>query len=493
MGVNVGYRVHGAPDAPALVFVRADGSHASYTYADVERKATAFLERLRSTSLGPGDAVGILAENSDETVFCWLAALRAGLTVVPVNHKLTAAAIAHILQDAGVRHVFADEGRRGLVPTGLPVTELRSPERATAHPGAGVEDIDPEAAAVVLYTSGSTGMPKGVPMTHAGYNWTIDMRLRGGPHSQHRILAAAPLYHINALGAVTFALAVGACIVLLQRFDARLYIEAIARFRCTWLTSVPAMIAMVVREAELLARTDLSSVRIVRMGSSPVSDKLLKQVREIFGGVSLSNHYGTTEGGPLVFGAGPGGKPPPDGAAGWPLPGVQVKLVEGQGREAGEQGELVHKTPATMKGYLNLPEKTRDVLSDDGWYFSGDIFRRDAQGCYWFVARSDDMFVCGGENVYPQEVERVLETHPAVQQACVVPVADDIKGAKPVAFVVLRTGTGATEDELKSHALANGPAWQHPRRVFVVDALPLAGTNKIDRRQLIQRAAAQTA
>ena len=147
------------------------------------------------------------------------------------------------------------------------------------------------------------------------------MRLRGGPHSSHCLIAAAPLYHINALGAVTFALAAGAHAVLLQRFDARLYIDSIARFRCTWLTSVPAMIAMVVRESELLARTDLSSVRIVRMGSSPVSDKLLAQVRQVFGNVNLSNHYGTTEGGPLVFGAGPGGKVTPDGGA----PGLRTQ------------------------------------------------------------------------------------------------------------------------------------------------------------------------
>ncbi|MBP6854262.1 MAG: acyl--CoA ligase [Rhodoferax sp.] len=485
MGLNVGYRVHGAPQDPALTFVLADGSCRSHTYADVERMTGVFQSRLAVLGLAAGDAVGVLAENSDDTIFLWLAALRAGLTVVPVNHKLPAAAVAHILMDASVRHVLVDEGRRHLVPEGMPSSPLESgPEVPAAVPD-GIRDIDPEATCVVLYTSGSTGMPKGVAMSHAGYNWTIDMRLRGGPHSSHCLIAAAPLYHINALGAVTFALAAGAHAVLLQRFDARLYIDSIARFRCTWLTSVPAMIAMVVRESELLARTDLSSVRIVRMGSSPVSDKLLAQVRQVFGNVNLSNHYGTTEGGPLVFGAGPGGKVTPDGGAGWPLPGVDVRLVDEQGRVAADQGVLVHKTPATMKGYLNLPEKTRAVLSDDGWYFSGDIFRRDEDGCYWFVSRSDDMFVCGGENIHPQEAERVLEMHPGVQQACVVPVPDEVKGAKPVAFVVIRPGAAVTEDELKSHALAHGPAYQHPRRIHFVDSLPLAGTNKIDRKLLI--------
>ncbi len=172
-----------------------------------------------------------------------------------------------------------------------------------------------------------------------------------------------------------------------------------------------------------------------------------------------------------------------DLALGWPLPGVEVRLVGPDGHEAAE-GELWIRTPANMPGYLNLPAKTQEVLTGDGWYKSGDVFRRDEAGAYTFVGRTDDMFVCGGENIYPGEVESMLERHGDIVQACVVPVPDEIKGEKPFAFVVLRPGARLTEDEVKRFALDNAPAYQHPRGVVFMEELPLATTNKVDRKAL---------
>lgn len=146
------------------------------------------------------------------------------------------------------------------------------------------------------------------------------------------------------------------------------------------------------------------------------------------------------------------------------------------------------RNPATMAGYLNRPEKTAAALSPDGWYHSGDVVRRDGRGVHWFVGRADDMFVCGGENVWPAEVERRLETHPDVDQAVVVPVPDPVKQSLPVAFVVPRAGSALAPDTVKRHALDTGPAYAHPRHVFLVDAIPLAGTNKIDRATLAAEA-----
>jgi acyl-CoA synthetase (AMP-forming)/AMP-acid ligase II len=290
---------------------------------------------------------------------------------------------------------------------------------------------------------------------------------------------AAPMYHMNALTLVLMSLYGHGTVILLPQFTARMYITAIERYRVTWLTSVPPMIAMMLREKELLARTDLSSVRFIRMGSAPVSESLLAQIGEVLPNAKLTNVYGTTEGGPIVFGPHPQGIEPPLLSVGYPHSEVSVKLLDAPPTGVAT-GVLAVKSPAVMLGYHNRPDLPLPMTAD-GFYITGDVFHRDDQGFYAFVGRADDMFVSGGENIFPGEVEQMLETHPDIVQACVVPVADDIKGTKPVAFVVRRAGASLTEEEAKQFALTHAPAYQHPRRVWFVDTLPLASTNKIDR------------
>ena len=329
-----------------------------------------------------------------------------------------------------------------------------------------------------LYTSGSTGTPKGVVLSHQTHIWVVETRLAGGL-DRHRYLIAAPLYHMNALALSLLACAAHATIVLLPQFSARAYIEAIGRYRCTWLTAVPPMIAMMLREREALARTDLSSVEFVRMGSAPVSASLMQALRRALPQATVTNAYGTTEAGPVVFGSHPDGLPPPELSVGYPHPEVELRLVDGADRNA-EQGVLEMKCPAMMNGYHSRGD-LRPPMTADGFYITGDVFRRDADGFYTFVGRTDDMFVSGGENIYPADVERMLERHPGITQACVVPIDDEIKGQKPVAFIIRKRGHALGEDEVRRFALANAPAYAHPRFVWFVEELPLASTNKVDR------------
>jgi acyl-CoA synthetase (AMP-forming)/AMP-acid ligase II len=396
-----------------------------------------------------------------------------------------------VIRDSEAQLVFCDAARRGDCPADLPVVVFDSDGSDSfasfVDPG-GYDVVVPEPGtpAMFLYTSGSTGKPKGVMLSHDSHLWVARTRAAAQPPEAHRFLVAAPLYHMNALTLVLMSLYGQGTVVLLPQFKVRAYIGAIERYRVTWLTSVPPMIAMMLREPDLLARTDLSSVRFIRMGSAPVGESLLEQIAKVFPNATVTNVYGTTEGGPIVFGPHPAGLEPPPLSVGYPHPEVQVRLLDAP-ESGAATGVLAVKSPAVMLGYHNRKDLPVP-LTADGFYVTGDVFHRDDQGFYTFVGRADDMFVSGGENIYPGEVERMLETHPDIAQACVVPVNDDIKGTKPVAFVVRRAGVALTEEDVKRYALAHAPAYQHPRRVWFIDALPLASTNKIDRAVLKQTA-----
>jgi long-chain acyl-CoA synthetase len=409
---------------------------------------------------------------------------------VPVNFKFPRETIDFILKDSGAEVVFCDAPRRADCPDGIPAITFGPEFDAFLDPGP-FEAVRPvtREPAMFLYTSGSTGVPKGVVLSHHSHLWVVQARLQGGDLSRHRYLIAAPLYHMNALALSQLAIAAHATIVLLPQFTAKSYIDAISRYRCTWLTAVPPMIAMMLRERAAMGVADLASVESIRMGSAPVSESLMKAVREAFPKARITNAYGTTEGGPVVFGPHPEGLAQPDLSVGYPHADVQVRLVEGTNRDA-DEGELEMKSPALMNGYHNRRDLSAPITAD-GFYRTGDVFRRDSNGFYSFVGRADDMFVSGGENIYPGDVERMLERHHAVQQACVVPIADEIKGEKPVAFVVLKPGAEASEAEIKQFALRHAPAYQHPRFVWFVDRLPLSSTNKLDRTQLRREAAAR--
>jgi len=495
---NLGDLIRRDRDADLLAIVDLGGAIAprEFTYRALDAMANAVARGLLACGYARGERIGILAANRVENLAAYYGIMRAGLVAVPVNFKFPPAMVRFVLEDADARMVFCDAARRSAVPDGMP---------AITFDQAGAQGFDalldpgpfeavtpgPDEVAMFLYTSGSTGKPKGVMLSHQSHIWVARTRLGDNDWSRHRYLIAAPLYHMNALALAKLASMAHATIVLLPQFSAAAYIEAIERYRCTWLTAVPPMVAMMLEERDRLARTDLSSVECLRMGSAPVSPSLMAAIREVLPDTQVMNAFGTTEAGPVVFGAHPRGLAQPELSVGCAHAAVALRLGDAD-RPGAAQGVLQMRSPALMLGYHKGAMRNPPLhppFTDDGYYITGDVFRRDQDGFYFFVGRSDDMFVSGGENIYPGEVEKLLESHPAVQQAAVVPVADAIKGQKPAAFVIRRSDSAVSEDTLKAHALANAPAYQHPRWIWFVDALPLASTNKIDRAALIAEAA----
>ncbi len=475
------------PEKTAIIDLGGEAGARTFSFAAIDRMAKGVARGLLARGLERGERVAILSVNRAEYIAAYYGIMRAGLVAVPVNFKFPRAMIDFVLRDSGARLVFCDAPRCADVPADLPSICFGAEFESFLEAGP-FDSVTPtpDEPAMYLYTSGSTGKPKGVVLSHQGHLWVVEMRLQGQELERHRYLIAAPLYHMNALALAKLACAAHATIVLLPQFTARAYIEAIGDYRCTWLTAVPPMIAMMLRERELLTRTDLSSVEFVRMGSAPVSPSLWDALAHALPRAKATNVYGTTEAGPVVFGPHPKGlKQPPD-SVGYPHPQVQLRLTDGTESNP-PQGVLEMKCPAVMLGYHNRPD-LKDAITPDGFYVTKDVFRRDGDGFYYFVGRSDDMFVCGGENIYPGDVERMLETHPAIAQAAVVPIDDDIKGQKPVAFILRAEGAAMTAEEVKRHALANAPANEHPRFVWFLDRLPLASTNKVDRAALMEMA-----
>lgn len=478
----------------ALLDLRDPDRPVALTAFELDARCRTVARGLARRGIGRGARVGILAENRHEFFSSYCGIMLLGAVAVPVNHRLPRATIAHIFKDSGIALALSDGPRRALVPGGVPVVELDAPPddarsfSALLDPGE-LETFVPDetALAEILYTSGSTGLPKGVPLTHRGQLWAMEQYLEPLPEKpRDSTIIVAPLYHMNALFNITMALAARVTVILMPRFEARRYLETVAERRCTRLSGIPTMFALMVRERDLLEGLDLSSVVDVTIGSAPLTDALLAQVQALFPRAHVENGFGTTEAGPAVFGEHPKGLPRPPLSLGYPLSSIGCRLVDG---DTPHEGVLALHTPALMSGYLNLPGATAARMRD-GWYLTGDVMRRDANGFYFFVGRADDMFVCGGENVYPGEVEKLLERHPAVAQAIVVPAPDDIKGQIPVAFIVPRPGTEPTAAEIREYTLAEGPAYAHPRFIEFRTVLPVAGTHKIDRTALTAEAAA---
>jgi long-chain acyl-CoA synthetase len=459
----------------AIVDLRLPDAPREYTYADMERLSGGVARYLQSRDLPKGSRIAVAALNRAEYIAVYFGVMRAGHVIVPVNIKLPKDIIEFIVDDSSIRLAFADAAARDKLPSGLETIDFDDAGRngfaALVKPSA-FDTVTPGAGdlAQILYTSGSTGRPKGVLLSHAGQLWVLKAKTLPAEFAREHQVLAQPLFHMNGLIVTKCIFLGGASLVVMPSFNPVAYTEAMAKYKITSAFAIPTMFARVVKVLDERPDIDLSSIKQIVLASAPLTQALIDRVRAAVPTASVSNN--------------PDGVPTPDLSVGYPVPGSEVRLVDGPDKD---HGTLMMRNPAVMVGYQNLPEKTAQVIKD-GWYISGDVMRRDKNGFFFFFGRADDMFVCSGENIYPLEVEKMLERHPAVAQASVVPLPDDERGQVPVAFIVPVAGARPTVDEIKKFAIDNGPAYNHPRRVEFRADLPLAGTNKIDRNMLTKRA-----
>ena len=478
-----------APEAEAVVDLSDPQAPRHWTYGELDALADAVADGLRSAGVVPGERVGLVCSNSARAVAVLLGSMRAGCVAVPVNPRAGAETLRFMFDDAAMAIIFADVASLGVVPADRKFVRLDGPQFESFLRAGAFEAVEtrPDDPALILYTSGSTGRPKGVLLSHssqlliaAGYAtpFMADC-LAAGP-----AIVAAPIFHMNATVNLTTTFLLHGALVLLARFDAVAFIDALATYRVSMLSGVPTMTALIAQEHEALARVDLSGIRLVAIGSAPLSTTVLDQVHALFPGAGVINSYGTTETGAGYFGVHPQGCPRPPMSIGYPQPNAEMRLV---GEGAPDEGVFEIRTPTRMSAYLNRPELAAKVK--DGWINTGDIMRRDTDGWYYFIGRADDMFVCAGQNIYPGAVERLIERHPDVSEVCVLPLPDAVRGQIPAAFVVTRPGAGLTEQDVKQFVVDHAAPHLHPRRVWFIDQMPLGGTNKIDRKVLAARAA----
>ena len=492
--MNVAELLYRAPDPGAVVLIDRSGSPDLVLTAEaMQRRTMQLAGGLEARGLAPGTRVGMLSANRAEYYDVMFGVPAAGMVFVPLNTRLPLETQAYIVEDSALQLLVVDEEHLDRVPDTVPHIIVGSAEWEKLIGGEQLPApvaVDPAEVAVQIYTSGSTGRPKGVLLTHENITFTV--LEYGATLPGEVMLVSAPLYHKNASMASKLAFASGGTVVLLPQFTARGYLEAIEDHAVTMCSGVPTMYALVTAEIAASGRDwNLSSVQRVLIGSAPLTEALFDGVQALFPDAFVTNGYGTTEA-VLEFGPHPEDKPRPKIALGYQHPMVELKLVDPGTGEDTDRGELWVRSPGVMSGYHGLPQVNAERLTD-GWYHTGDLMWRDDDGWYFFVGRVDDMFVCAGENIYPDAVEQMLERHPSIHQAVVVPVSDDLKGQLPAAFVRIEPGTtGPTEDDVKQFALANGPAYAHPRWVWFLDEIPLASTAKIDRNGLVAEAARLT-
>jgi long-chain acyl-CoA synthetase len=461
------------------------------TYAELDDLTARTAGWLRERGVQPGDRVGVMLPNVVAFPAFYFGVLRAGATVVPINPLLKSGEIEHYFDDSGAKLALvwataADEAKMAAEATGTEIVVVDDDTMASTAGWPAIPDDLPRAeddTAVILYTSGTTGTPKGAQLTHANlyrncmaFNGLFDLS------STDVVMGCLPLFHAfgqsNGLNAT---IAAGASLTLVPRFNATAVLRLIERHRVTVFEGVPTMyVTLLNTDAGVV---DTTSLRMCISGGAALPVEVLRGFRKAFGAMILEG-YGLSETSPTATFNRP--EQTKTGSIGVPIDGVELRLVNRDGSDTapGETGEIAIRGHNVMKGYWNQPETTAAAIVD-GWFRTGDLATRDDDGFYFIVDRKKDLIIRGGFNIYPREIEEVLYQHPAVREVAVIGVPHPTHGEEVAAAIRLRPARTATPEELRDYVKARVAPYKYPRHVWLVDALPHGPTGKIVKREIV--------
>jgi len=487
------------PDRPAMTFEGRTRSYAEMQDA-IDRLASA----LRTSGICRGDRVAFLGLNQPVYFDLLFAAARIGAIFVPLNFRLTGPELTYIINDAGVHMLVVDalhqpivDGIRGALCCRQYLSaDVAAPDWPSvgqfvegAPPLAEGEATADDDIAVIMYTSGTTGQPKGVMLTHGNLWWSNVMSMLSSDTREDDVaLIMAPLFHIGGLNVMPLAAWQKGCHVILHRsFDPALFAADVAKYRVTGAFAVPAML-LVISQQPNFASADLSSLRVIVCGGAPVPEPLLQlyQAR----GVQVNQGYGLTETAPVGTFLGSEFALAKLGSAGRPVFFVDLRIVSDDGRTplgTGERGEIVMRGPNIMRGYWNKPQATAAAIDPEGWFHSGDIGYLDEDGFLYICDRLKDMIISGGENIYPAEVEAILYGHPAIAGTAIFGEPCDKWGERVTAVAALKPGHTLDLEGLREWATERLARYKLPTRLEIVDALPRNPAGKVLKFELRDR------
>jgi fatty-acyl-CoA synthase len=474
------------PERKALHFEGRD-----WTYGQFQQEIEGAAARLAALGVAKGERVAFLGHNQPMFLFAMFAAARLGAIFTPLNFRLTGPELAFMLEDSGARVLIVDEAHRAVIAPQIErlgalkaVLAAERPEQWTkaAPPPAAPVPAREDDVALIMYTSGTTGQPKGAMLTHGNFWWNNTAGMHAmDVHADDVTLVAAPLFHIGGLNVTTLmALQKGAQVLLHRTFDPARALADIVAHRVTTMFGVPAMFLFMAHQPNF-AECDLSSLRLLVVGGAPCPLPLLKTY--LARGVSMQQGYGLTETAPMVSFLSPEHALRKVGSSGRTPIFVEVKIAGPEGKP-GAQGEILVRGPNVFSGYWGQPEATAKALDAQGWFHTGDAGFVDDEGFLTISDRIKDMIITGGENVYPAEIESELMRHPAIAEVGVIGEPDARWGERVVAVIALKPGATLALEELREFAAQRLAAYKLPKRLEFVAALPRNATGKILKQRL---------